>query len=496
MINNELQKALDELKGIKSGDNDKTIDDTITKPEPKVEFDESERVDARAVISISRNNMIARLMLKAPEKGGSPININIIEKALNEHKVVAGVNKEYINRLVSFSVYDKSFIIAEGHAPVNGEDEYVEFLIDLEDHLTPTIMENGATDYKNLGYHKSVQPNEKLGIIRPPTLGQNGFDVLGNEILADEGKKLTKSPAGANTILDTDNMTILATISGNVYFKKNIFEVRHEKIVKNVDSSTGNINFEGDVKVLNDVFEGFEVRCKGHIKVAGVVENALLISGCDVIVAKGIHGEHCKVYAEGGIRSVHIENASLHCKGSIYADYVLNANIISDDEIHLEGEHGYIIGGSAVATHKIEVDVLGNDTNMHTCVEILKSHFVDPEIAELNHTISSYTAEIDKLTRAWQNISKMEMSKEESQQYVEKIIHLKKEYGAKLEAAVIEHDKLEVEKANEEKESLIHVKKKLHPNVSIKINGVETKTQKIKTKCDIVTKKGRIEFVN
>lgn len=494
MINNELQKALNELKGIRSSD----VEEVVEKREEEVEVEEKEKeeaIDAKAKITISRNSMVARLKLEAPRGVGRAIDLEMIEKAMLEEGIVKGVNREYLNRLVSFSVYDKSFIIAEGKPAENGVNEYVELLIDLKDDLTPTISEDGTTDYKNLGYHKSVQPNDKLGKICRATKGEAGYDIKGNEVPAVEGKELARTPAGANTMIDTDNETIIATTAGNVYFKKNVIEVRHEKVVRNVDSSTGNINFEGDVKVLNDIYEGFSVKCKGNIKVAGVVENALLISGGDIIVAKGIHGEGCRVYAEGGIRTVHIESANLHCKGPIYADYTLNGNIISDDEIHLEGEHGYIVGGSAIATNKIEVDVVGNEVNMLTTVEVLSSHTVDPEMEELSKKAEYYTREIDKLTRAWQNISKIEMSIEERKEYTERIVQIRKQHTNELESVTAMYNKLEKEKSKEEEiESMIEVRKKVHTNVVIKINGVETKTKRSKTKCKIVVEEGRIEY--
>lgn len=495
MINNELEKALNELKRIQSGGevDDATI---IAEQEHQLETLEDECVDAKAIITITRNNMVAKLTIKPPSKFGKPISLSRVERALAAQGVVTGINKEYINRLVNFSVYDKSFIVAEGQPAIKGTDEYIEFLIDVKDNLTPTILEDGSTDYKNLGYHKSVTPNQKLGIIHPATAGQVGFDVLGNETPTIDGKSLNKSPLGTNTMLDKDKVSILATTSGNVFFKKNKIDVRHEKVVRNVDASTGNINFDGDVKVLNDVFEGFEVKCNGNIKVAGVVENALLIASGDIIVAKGIHGENCKVYAEGGIRSVHIESANLQCKGSIYADYVLNANIISDDEIHLEGEHGYIIGGTTIATNKIEADIIGNDTNMFTSVELLKSHKVDPEVVKLNEKTVHYTIEIDKLNRASKNIAKLDMSIEERQQYIERIITLTNKYNTKLEKVATKIDELEIKKANEEVEPFIVVNEKIFRNVQIKINGIETKTKKSQTKCNIITDQGKIEFVN
>ncbi len=494
-MNDELQKALDELRGFTSTGNIEPIVDETEQLNLLEMLLGNDNSDASAVVTVSPDNMTAKLVLKEPSSGGQPVTYEIIEKAIREQGITNGIKTEYINRLISFCVYDKSFIIAEGQPPINGDDEHVEFLLDIIDNLSPNILADGSATYNDLGSYESVESGEKLGIIHPPTKGEKGFDIFGNEILNLEGQKLTTPPNGTNTIIADDNITIVSTVSGRVSFKNNKIDVRHEKLVDKVDATTGNILFEGDVTVRGDVLEGFEIKCGGDINVGGVVENALLISGGDIIVAKGIHGENCKAFSEGGIRSYHIESATLNCKGSIYADYILNAETRTGDKLYLNGDHGYILGGYAVAQNGIEAKSIGNSANILTTVEVLKPQDVNPEISILTEKVENYKAEIDKLTKAWQNASKMPLSKEEKRKYTETITLQKKKLTDELGETTIELDRLEIESANQEVEPLIIVKEKLYSNVIVKVDGLETKNKTSRTKCNVSVYKGNIEFV-
>ena len=73
-------------------------------------------------------------------------------------------------------------------------------------------------------------------------------------------------------------------VKGKV-FVSSVFEVPAD-----VDNSIGNVEYAGNVHVAGNVKGGFEVRAKGDIIVEGVVEDALLEAGGQIIVKRGIHG--------------------------------------------------------------------------------------------------------------------------------------------------------------------------------------------------------------
>lgn len=497
-MNKDLEKALSLLKRIDTDTGSLSFSDFINteKPEPTEKKEEvivDDKIDATAIVTVTKRNMLARIRLTSPVNGGKHINKEIILDALKKSEVVEGINENYIERLVNSHLYDKSIIIAKGFDPIRGEDEFVEFLIEQKSKLKPQILEDGRVDYKNLSFGNSVEKDTVLALVYPPTMGFDGYDVYGNVIPATPGKFLRNPPTGVGTYFADDNCTILSSIGGNVSFKKGKVKVLKELVLENVNLSTGNIAFSGDVKVKGDVLEGFEIKCLGDIKVAGVVENATLISGGDVVVAKGIHGEKSHIFAEGGIRSGYIEFATINCKESIYADYLLNANITSGDKVIIEGEHGYCVGGTCIATNGLEVNILGNDANMATKIHIIENNVISEEMEKLHQKIEDHSNEISRLTKFWQNLSKQPLSHLEKEEKSKKISENKKEYVQELHEFQVQLDKLEIEHSNKH-DCFILVRDKVFPNIHIKINETETKNEIQRNNCTIINLNNEIVY--
>lgn len=80
-------------------------------------------------------------------------------------------------------------------------------------------------------------------------------------------------------------MTGHASLVGGKVFVSDVYEVPAD-----VDNSTGNIEYSGSVTVRGNVKGGFRISAKGDIVVEGIVEDAELYAGGQIIVKRGIHG--------------------------------------------------------------------------------------------------------------------------------------------------------------------------------------------------------------
>jgi len=79
-------------------------------------------------------------------------------------------------------------------------------------------------------------------------------------------------PRGKNVLLAEDGLSLLAGIDGRVEIidgKIHIYAVY--EVSGNVDNSTGNIDFVGNVIIHGNVLTGFEVKSGGYIEVSGRV---------------------------------------------------------------------------------------------------------------------------------------------------------------------------------------------------------------------------------
>ena len=129
-----------------------------------------------------------------------------------------------------------------------------------------------------------------------PTEGEPGYTVLNQEIPAKSGKAVPL-PKGRNTEINAEGDALVALMAGHVEFTGHNFQVKPVlDIAGNVDFSTGNIKFLGDVNIKGDVLTGFTVRAMGSIWVGGVIEAGSTVeAGGDLTVVKGILGDGSKI---------------------------------------------------------------------------------------------------------------------------------------------------------------------------------------------------------
>ena len=112
-----------------------------------------------------------------------------------------------------------------------------------------------GVDYMSLNFIRNVSKGEPICRIFAPTDGVPGRTVLDRELTAVDGKKAS-APVGRNTELSEDGSELLASMTGHVEFSGRSFQVKPVlEIAGNVDYSTGNINFTGDVTIRGDVVE-------------------------------------------------------------------------------------------------------------------------------------------------------------------------------------------------------------------------------------------------
>ncbi|MEG1778033.1 MAG: FapA family protein, partial [Angelakisella sp.] len=169
--------------------------------------------------------------------------------------------------------------------------------------------------------------------------------------------------------------------------------------VDNVDASTGNILFVGTVHVRGDVASGFSVRAGGNITVDGVAENAVLVSGNNIVICGGVKGRGKDIVsADGSIRALYIENARVQAKGNIYADSILNSHVESLCSINLSGRNGKIIGGLCTAGETIHARQIGNDANLPTSIIVRNPDTFGKQKAQNMLTIAKYKEAAARLT--------------------------------------------------------------------------------------------------
>jgi hypothetical protein len=359
-------------------------------------------LDAECRIYLSRFGMVAWAFLFPPVGEAGKLRMDIIGKALQASGVTSGIDSGVVLRLAQEKAYYDLIPIALGTAPVEGEDGRVEEHYPREFQKAIKVDEDGKADYRSLAYVQLIKKDDVICDIIPPKEGQPGLRVDGQIV---EAKKVrpARAPAGSNTELSEDGAHLVAAIDGHLVYSNGTFMVRPLlDIPGNVDYSTGNIDYRGDVHVHGDVRENFFVRATGTVTIDGTVEAANVEAGGDLIVSCGVLGDNrATIKSEGCVRAKYLESCVAYAGKGVYADCIMAAQIYSDDEISVTTGRGTVIGGTLTAARKINAHMIGSQSNMRTSLvlgvlpysqEKLRNDEADlktvrHEIKELNKTL-------------------------------------------------------------------------------------------------------------
>ncbi|MCI9423164.1 MAG: DUF342 domain-containing protein [Dorea sp.] len=369
--------------------------------EEEVEEEPPFQLDAQPLIYVTADQLAAWLVVFPPIGEGRELDKEMLDGILKESGVSYGLNTELLDGLPDAQDrYFHLFLIARGRAVVHGKDGYI------EDFFKRTVRkkfeedEHGRVDYFHLNIVQNVEKGQPICQIVPPVPGVAGRTVLDEEITCKEGKTPTL-PKGRNTEASEDGMQLLAVKSGRVEFSGRSFVVKSVlEISGNVDFSTGNINFVGDVHIHGDVGSGFSVRTIGNVTIDGVVEAAEIEAGGDLIVAKGILGDsRAMIRAHHDVYAKYMENCTVHCRGSLQTDCIVNCDVYCDGEVNVRSGRGTIIGGRIRAAQGVDAKVVGSKSESVTSIFLGGQPFADFERETLLLNIKKQEAELEKLER-------------------------------------------------------------------------------------------------
>lgn len=390
----EITKAADlRLRDATPKVSDSEEEDEIPHLEPSM--------DALPFVYVSSDRMYAFIMAFPPTGWGKELDRGLIYEALEKKKVTYGVDEELLDKLPEdYNRYFHLFLIAKGNKPMNGDNGYiVDYFLRHVERL-PEMDEFGNVDYTSLGSEQNVKKGDLICEVIPPTEGIAGRTVLNQELRCRNGKSVSL-PKGKNTEVSEDGYKLLAAIDGRVEFSGRYFSVRPLlEISGNVDYSTGNINFIGDVLIKGDVCSGFSVRAMGDIKVCGVVESCEIEAGGDLIVVKGIVGNmETIVRSHHNIYSKYLVNSIVHARKNVHTDSIRYSNVYSDGEVEVCSGRGLIVGGQIRAAQGIEAKTVGSVYESPTSIILGGQPYASFEKELLTRTIKEMKEEMEKLER-------------------------------------------------------------------------------------------------
>ncbi|HHW71093.1 MAG TPA: FapA family protein [Clostridiales bacterium] len=380
-------------------------------------------IDEEIQVSISNDQMKAFITL-FPPLGGKVLSKTDIIEELHSNGVVFGIDENKIDEILRNRKYETQIIVAQGKEPQDGKDGQIIYHVSLDKDRKPLIKEDGTVDYFHLDMVENVKKGQRLVTIIPPTKGEPGKTVTGKKIYPKPGKP-KRIGVGKNVTVSDDGLELLSNIDGRVELIGNKIHVYNTlEINGDVDTSTGNIDFIGNVIVQGNVLTGFEINARGHIKVLGVVEGAILNASGDVVIQKGIQGMGKGVIKAGGkVVSRFIENAIIDANEDVISEAIMHSYVQSGGKVHVGGRKGLIVGGSIKATLGIIAGTIGAPMGTSTILEVGLNPSLRNEYNDLKNELEKIENELKKVNQAIQLLERLEEKGELSAE--KKLIKLK-----------------------------------------------------------------------
>ncbi len=268
--------------------------------------------------------------------------------------------KGELQQIAAVTPHLVDFVLIKGEPPVLPCHGRVEWDGDFFNTGFVTDKETGKVDYREKTSSESVKKGELLGHQIPVKEGKDGLNVFGNVIPAEKPEQYYPK-VGENIRFDLNKNTYYAEISGRVRLVNDTLYVDEVYTIdEDVDISTGNILHTGAVVVKRDVLGGAKIETAGNIEVSGIIENAEIQAGGDLVVHGGIRqSEGHKVVVEGCINAKYIDGGNIQAD----KDIVVEREIINST-LHTLGAvvipKGRIVGGEIVALRGIYVGQAGS----------------------------------------------------------------------------------------------------------------------------------------
>ena len=400
----------------------------------KTAFRIREHKDAEFSVNISQDKMSAFLSGEPAIGTGAPASLEEANRVISEAGVVKGINSESVLAVVEKCRLGDSVrneTVASGKAPVNAGNAELNFLVDLAGGQSVSIDEKGRANYRKQNKLSSIQEGERIAEIKVfQGESEDGWDVCGNNLTAKKSAPVNLE-VGSNVREEPgeDGVTyIVADKSGRIIYENNKLEIQENLFIKgDVDFSSGNIKFGGDVNIKGNVKSGFFVMAGGNISIGMNSEMSLLSSDKTIMVAQGIKGGGKAILrAKGSIQLSFAERATLLAVENITVkNAIFGCKVKCNGRLRLITDKGYLVGGRIQAREGIEAANIGSLSGTRTEVSFGQDYLISDRIETEEREIEKIKQRLVKIEPDMRMLEKDGKKKELTKLRMEKVKMMK-----------------------------------------------------------------------
>lgn len=466
------------------------------------EKEEDEDIIFDSCITVAEDKMLVLVNfsqakeLRAEEL--SKMTVPDIIKLLRARDVKQGIYKDRIHEMLEKKKFDVDVIVAEGKKASDGQDGSFKFYFRKDLDRRPRVLEDGSVDYKNMELFEAVKKDTLIAEYRPATMGVFGYDVTGRILAPMRGKELPPLRGIGFTMTD-DKKQYYSLIDGIIELDEfdNRMDIRNLYLIPgDVDASTGNIDFNGDVNIMGNVHSGFSVTATGNVVIDGHCEGCQIRAGKDVIIRKGCQGSGVgNIVAGGEITGKFFESTTLKAEGNIEASYLLNCQLHTGGKLLVEGRKGVIIGGTICAKMGVVCSGIGNIAEIKTLVEVGIDKEDMASYKELLQSIDKVDAEIKTCETALKKFMVQPARDEKVTALIERLNKAVYSQKTRKKELIQEREK-KMETMTKQKGARIQVNGRIYPGTLLYLNADPFLVKEVYVNVDFVKRDNQINTVN
>ena len=457
-----------------------------------------EREAMKVTISLDKMKVTCRFYAPSAD-GGKVMSAQDVISDLAFRKVKYGLDQNVIADFLTNRQYCTDYVMAVGTAPIHGKDAKIEYFFNTNKNLQPKRNEDGSVDYKELNTISHIQKGQLLARLIKEDPGKSGRNVFGEEI-KPRTVRTERLEFGNNITINEDRTEIYSDVTGHANFiNGKVFVSNVFQVPADVDNSVGNIEYDGSVEIKGNVKSGFTVRATGDIIIEGVVENAFVESGGQIIVKRGIQGMYKGTLKAGtNVMAKYIENAKVFAGGFVEAEAILNSDISATAEVRVHGRKGLINGGTVRAGRSIETEYAGTEMGTFTTLEVGIDPSKKERYLELSKQVSQGARELDDMKVIIDNYAGMlkrgEVIPRDKLLYVQTLALEYKNKKELLEPMREEMREIHLEMMASDR-SYIAVTRTIHPGVNLSISDLSYSVKDKMNYCRFKKADGAIKSV-
>lgn len=439
-------------------------------------------VNETLLIQVSKDGMLATGKFIPPTDGGTLLTKSEIIRLLSIEKIKFGILEHNIDNYLNDRSNTNTIILAQGKSVIQGKNAKITYHFHEIKDRKPQIREDGSVDFHQLNTITKVEKGQLLATLEREVEGIPGMDVRGKVLRPAKVRKLLLKP-GKNLILSEDGLRLSSAVSGHVSFVDGtVFVSDLYELNEDVGPATGDIHFDGHVKINGNVLTGYTVRATGDIYVEGIVEGAIMEAGGNIVLSKGIQGVNkANISCGGDLMVKFIENVFIMAGRNVISEAILHSQVCAKETVTVLGKRGLIVGSQITAGQDIFAKVAGSTMGTATSLEIKVQDEIIKEQKRLQSLANEKQEELMKIQKVLiefrERLQKGEsVSNEQAEKFrilYQSYLKLEQNYNAMLDQIKRYSDQIEAAV-----KGTIRIERIIYPGVKLTIHKATTFNRK------------------